>query len=184
MNTLPKQVVDGRRHRRLHSDEFKGNAVAACMQPGVSLAAVAMANGINANLLRRWVCAAEASLAGARPKALPAPKPVVPTAPAVFVPVQLPTRMPPCDIRVELRRGATTVTEAAHNVVMVGGPGTGKTHLAIAIGVAGIGNDAARLCQLMFTVEGRVGQRKLWGIVHLADRHPRQIVNAACAQAL
>nr|WP_255719803.1 IS21 family transposase [Pelomonas sp. P8] len=47
-----------------------------------------------------------------------------------------------------------------------------------------IGADAERLCQLMFTVEGRVGQRKLWGIVHLADRQPRQIVNAACAQAL
>lgn len=47
-----------------------------------------------------------------------------------------------------------------------------------------IGADAARLCLLMFAVEGRVGQRKLWGIVHLADRHPRQIVNAACAQAL
>lgn len=47
-----------------------------------------------------------------------------------------------------------------------------------------IGVEAARLCQLMFAVEGRVGQRKLWGIVHLADRHPRQIVNAACAQAL
>jgi len=47
-----------------------------------------------------------------------------------------------------------------------------------------IGADAERLCELMFTAEGRVGQRKLWGIVHLADRHPRQIVNAACAQAL
>lgn len=29
-------------------------------------------------------------------------------------------------------------TETAHNVVLVGGPGTGKTHLAIALGVAGI----------------------------------------------
>ena len=29
-------------------------------------------------------------------------------------------------------------TEAAHNAVLVGGPGTGKTHLASAIGVAGI----------------------------------------------
>ena len=47
-----------------------------------------------------------------------------------------------------------------------------------------IGLDAARLCQLLFAIEGRVGQRKLWGIVHLAERYPRQMVNAACAQAL
>lgn len=47
-----------------------------------------------------------------------------------------------------------------------------------------IGGDAQRLCQLLFAIEGRVGQRKLWGIVHLADRYPRQMVNAACAQAL
>ena len=32
----------------------------------------------------------------------------------------------------------TTFTQAAHNVVLVGGPGTGKSHLATAIGVAGI----------------------------------------------
>ena len=31
VNTLPKPAIDGRRHRRLHSDEFKANAVAACM---------------------------------------------------------------------------------------------------------------------------------------------------------
>lgn len=47
-----------------------------------------------------------------------------------------------------------------------------------------IGADAQRLCQLLFAIEGRVGQRKLWGIVHLAERYPRQMVNAACAQAL
>jgi transposase len=47
-----------------------------------------------------------------------------------------------------------------------------------------IGVDAARLCQLLFAIEGRVGQRKLWGIVHLAERYPRQMVNAACAQTL
>jgi len=32
----------------------------------------------------------------------------------------------------------TAFTEVAHNVVLVGGPGTGKSHLATAIGVAGI----------------------------------------------
>jgi transposase len=29
--------------------------VAACRRPGVSIASVAMSNGVNANLLRRWV---------------------------------------------------------------------------------------------------------------------------------
>ena len=47
-----------------------------------------------------------------------------------------------------------------------------------------IGLDATRLCKLLFAIEGRVGQRKLWGIVQLADHYPSQIVNAACAQAL
>ena len=47
-----------------------------------------------------------------------------------------------------------------------------------------IGEHAARLCQLMFAIEGRVGQRKLWGIVSLVQRYPAHCVNAACAQAL
>jgi hypothetical protein len=36
-------------------------------------------------------------------------------------------------------------TAAAHNVVLVGGPGTGKTHLATALGVAGIGTHGKRV---------------------------------------
>jgi len=36
-------------------------------------------------------------------------------------------------------------TEAAHSVVLVGGPGTGKSHLAIALGVAGITRHAKRV---------------------------------------
>ena len=47
-----------------------------------------------------------------------------------------------------------------------------------------IGADAERLCELLFAVEGRVGQRKLWGIVGLADRYPRRLVDRACAQAM
>jgi hypothetical protein len=47
-----------------------------------------------------------------------------------------------------------------------------------------IGADAQRLCELLFAVEGRVGQRKLWGIVALAERYPRRLVDRACAQAL
>ena len=47
-----------------------------------------------------------------------------------------------------------------------------------------IGEHAARLCQLLFAIEGRVGQRKLWGIVSLTRRYPKRCINAACAQAL
>ena len=36
-------------------------------------------------------------------------------------------------------------TESAHNVVFVGGPGTGKTHLATALGVAGITGHGKRV---------------------------------------
>ncbi|PZQ45213.1 MAG: AAA family ATPase [Rhodovulum sulfidophilum] len=36
-------------------------------------------------------------------------------------------------------------TEQAHNVVLVGGPGTGKTHLATAIGVSGITRHSSRV---------------------------------------
>jgi len=43
------------RGRRRHTDEFKAQVVAACLQPGVSIAGVALANGLNANLLRNWV---------------------------------------------------------------------------------------------------------------------------------
>lgn len=46
---------DGRRNRRLHSPEFKASVVAQCLQPHVSMASVARAHDLNANLLRRWV---------------------------------------------------------------------------------------------------------------------------------
>lgn len=43
-----------RRARRRHSLEFKEEAIAACLHPGVSVAAIAPANGLNANMLRKW----------------------------------------------------------------------------------------------------------------------------------
>jgi hypothetical protein len=36
----------------------------------------------------------------------------------------------------------------------------------------------------MFAAEGRVGQRKLWGIVGLTKRYPAVCIDSACAQAL
>jgi transposase-like protein len=48
-----KLPADRRRGR--YSNEFKRALVKACEAPGVSTASVALANGVNANLLRRWV---------------------------------------------------------------------------------------------------------------------------------
>jgi transposase len=47
-----------------------------------------------------------------------------------------------------------------------------------------IGPSAEQLCQSLFDSEGRVGQRKLWGIVGLAKRYPRRLIDRACAMAL
>ena len=47
----------GRRRGR-YSEEFKTRLIEACRQPGMSTAGVALANGINANVLRRWVAEA------------------------------------------------------------------------------------------------------------------------------
>ena len=47
-----------------------------------------------------------------------------------------------------------------------------------------IGAQAHRLCEMLFGIEGRVGQRKLWGIVGLGRSYPRRLVNAACERAL
>ena len=58
MNTTDLSAPRAGRRRRFHSPQFKAEVVGAC-RPGVSIAGVALDNGINANLLRRWVHAAE-----------------------------------------------------------------------------------------------------------------------------
>ena len=42
-------VVIPRRTRRTHSEAFKQSVISACREPGVSVAGVALANGLNAN---------------------------------------------------------------------------------------------------------------------------------------
>ena len=94
----------GRRRRRIHSDEFKAQVVAACKPAGVSMAAVALVHGINANLARRWVVAAE-QRSGAQSAAVTSG-----VASTSFVPLTFAPSVPaPADIRIELRRGATTI---------------------------------------------------------------------------
>jgi transposase len=42
------------RQRRQHERSFKAEMVARCLVPGTSVAAVALAGGVNANLLFKW----------------------------------------------------------------------------------------------------------------------------------
>lgn len=109
MNTSVIIEPVARRRRRRYSEEFKAEVIRACQHPGVSIAAVALANGLNANLLRRWVANAERDV-----------QPVIEAAPIInaqpshtpaFLPLQLaaPTREPPPEIQIELCRGGTTI---------------------------------------------------------------------------
>lgn len=100
------QQVQPKRRRR-HSAEFKQKVVQACLQPGVSIAAIALHHRLNANLLRRWVAAHEV-----RDVATPMHEPMIrPSAQFVALPLQT-SPAPPAlqDIVIELRRGAATVT--------------------------------------------------------------------------
>jgi hypothetical protein len=47
-----------------------------------------------------------------------------------------------------------------------------------------IGPVGQQLCEHLFALEGRVEQRKLWGLVGLAKRYPSRLIDRACAQAL
>ena len=107
MNTTGQVIETGRRRRRTHSAHFKAEAVGACQQPGVSIAAVALARGLNAAMLHRWVKQAERS---GRPIAIRT------TAPSVaiegsesFVPVALPSSPGDGIIRIEVRRKGRSV---------------------------------------------------------------------------
>ena len=100
-----------RRRRRKHSAEFKAEVVSACRKRGVSIAAVALANRLNANLLRRWVVTAEQAQGTKQTEAVIA----TPTRPRVesgtFIPIAVEQSAvtPAQAITIELRRGATVV---------------------------------------------------------------------------
>ncbi len=105
MNTKVVKAMPGRTRRR-HDPEFKAQVIAACHQPGVSLAAVALANGLNANMLRKWV---RDHRMGARPEPALPDRERTPTA---MVPAMLESDRPPAEIRIDVRRGGTTIQMA------------------------------------------------------------------------
>ena len=101
MDTLHLPVAT--RHRRRYSPAFKNKLIAACLQPGVSTTAIAVANGINPNLVRKWIRLRHAVIDIPPPVRSPAPA-LVPV--RVVSPVTEPVITTGAEpIRLELQRG-------------------------------------------------------------------------------
>ena len=95
-------AASGPATRRRYSAEVKAQVMAECDAPGASVAKVAMAHGINANIVHRWRQLARESGSA------------VPACASAFVPVSLapePAAAPasPADIQIQLRRGTTAM---------------------------------------------------------------------------
>lgn len=122
MDTSEQAVSIGRRRRRRHSAEFRAEAVRACQQPGVSVAAIALARGLNANLLRRWVLRAERGTLLVPTRSSAASVPVENA--GGFLPVKISSSATEPAIRIEVRRGSSTVSvqwpaSAAHECALL-----------------------------------------------------------------
>ena len=112
MNTPEFQNPGAGRRRGRYSNEFKRQVIAACRGPGVCTAALALANALNANLLRRWVVESSQDSNALNTKKVTAKVStwgVVRANPA-FLPVKFDSAaITQADIRMELQQGATTV---------------------------------------------------------------------------
>ncbi len=114
-----------RSQRRVHGAEFKAQVLAECQQPGASVAAIALAHGLNVNLLRKWLVGRgikRTGLAAPRMVACRADADGTSAAPLQFIPVEIApapisapvtpeaSEPPAAEIHVELTRGATQLS--------------------------------------------------------------------------
>ncbi|MFM9927218.1 transposase [Variovorax sp. H27-G14] len=114
MDVNPKQ-------RRRHSAEFKAQVLAACAEPGASVAAVALSFKLNDNLVHQWrrgrgaspaSSATSTTLAESAPQfialSLPPPSPPPSAPPSAPAPAVAPVAADA--IRLEFKRGALGVS--------------------------------------------------------------------------
>ena len=94
------------RKRRRHSPEFKARVVEACVQPGVSVTAVAVAHQLNPNMVRKWITEHRSKGSGEKTLSLPVEASKDRLSPSGFVPVTVSTTHAesPGEIRIEIRR--------------------------------------------------------------------------------
>ncbi len=117
--------------RRRHSAELKTKVLAACDEPGASISGVALAHGLNANLVHKWRSGRGVKLAGLMagpPKASAAPKrPVCTPSPLLganpeFVAIEMPGPLEPAAGAVVERAGALPSADPLIHVELRRGP--------------------------------------------------------------
>jgi transposase len=91
------------RSRRRHAVQLKEQVLGECAEPGASVAAVALAHGLNSNLVHKWRRQANGHTQTGGVRAAPVAE--------TFIPVAMVPSAPPIggEIRLELRRGAIAV---------------------------------------------------------------------------
>ena len=112
MDVNPKQ-------RRRHSAAFKAQVLAACAEPGASVAAVALSFKLNDNLVHQWRrgrgvgsgrVTSSTAIAESTPQFIALSLPVPPPPPAAPPPRSTAVDVTAGEIRLELKRGAMGVS--------------------------------------------------------------------------
>ncbi len=110
----PETTRYSTRHtHRTYTRQFKAELVAACQQPGASIAALAGSHGMNANVLHRWL--KEHALDGRHQLKRSEPSSTAPATShaTAFIPVKLPAVLHEplaSELKVELRKGTLSMT--------------------------------------------------------------------------
>lgn len=102
-----------RRTHRTYTPAFKAELVAACQQPGTSIAVLANSHGMNANVLHRWLKEHARTRCHQTNTSPPPSTPDSAPSMSEFIPLRLPSTTPEAvvaELKVELRKGALSMT--------------------------------------------------------------------------
>ena len=109
--------------RRRHSDELKAKVLAACDVPGASISGVALAHGLNTNLVRKWRSGRGVKRVGmaVTPAASSTAPPALAT-PAEFISIEMPAPAKAAARAAGQPMGASPISEALIQIELRRGP--------------------------------------------------------------
>ncbi|HEY1394319.1 MAG TPA: transposase [Methylibium sp.] len=94
VHTMKSEQDPGKRSRRQHDRAFKEELVRQSLEPGASVSAIALRNGINANMLFKWRREQRRAVAMREAPAVLLPVEVTPRAAVTTVPAPIATTTP------------------------------------------------------------------------------------------